>query len=247
MTALLLRIIACIAMLIDHIGYQYGIGFFRQLGRIAFPIFVFLIANGYQHTASKLRYALRLGLFALISQIPFSLFSENLVWINHGNVFVTLFLSLICIWTADTMLRKKALRYFAFLPTILISLLYYFKIISSDYGVRGIIYAFVFLYFIKTKKSNSWILVVGMLVAIYYSFILSLVKWFVLGGAATFPTLTNWQITQAYSLFALPLIIRYNGKKGRMPQSPLMAKLSQLGFYIFYPAHMLVLWLIRIL
>ena len=65
MSALVLRCIACIAMLFDHIGFQYNILPFRIVGRIAFPIFVYLICNGYRHTSDRGKYALRLGFFAL--------------------------------------------------------------------------------------------------------------------------------------------------------------------------------------
>ena len=247
MSAFVLRVIACVVMLIDHIGFQYGIAFFRQLGRIAFPIFVFLICNGYRHTSSPLRYGLRLGIFALISQVPYSLFCYNLLWQDKGNVFMTLFLSLVCIWWTDRFWKKKNLRYLAFIPALVICALYYFQVLDSDYGIRGIGFAFVFFYFAKEKKSKPWALVVGMLVAIYHGFILDCVKWFVFGRAVSFPMLSSWEITQVYSLFALPLILKYNGKKGNMPAAPVAGKLTQLGFYLFYPAHMLALWLIRVL
>ena len=70
-----LKLIACICMLIDHIGYlffpQYE--FLRVIGRIAFPIFSYLITEGYTHTSSIRKYSLRLLIFALISQIPYML------------------------------------------------------------------------------------------------------------------------------------------------------------------------------
>lgn len=239
MSALLLRVIACVAMLIDHIGYQYGIVFFRQLGRIAFPIFVFLICNGYRHTSSPLRYGLRLGIFALISQVPFSLFCYNLLWQDKGNVFMTLFLSLVCIWWADRFWKKKNLRYLAFLPAFVICALYYLQVWDSDYGIRGILLALMFFFFAREGKKKTWILVAGMLIAIYYPVAIKCLQWF-LGGAV--PRVSSWEKTQIYSLFALPLILSYNGQKGSTPGTPLLAKLTQLGFYFFYPAHMLVLW-----
>lgn len=243
MSALLLRVIACVAMLIDHIGFQYNIYLFRCIGRIAFPIFVFLICNGYRHTSSRLRYALRLGLFALISQVPFSLFCYNSLWQDHGNVFVTLFLSLVCIWTADRLLREKKLRILALVPTLMICCLYLFGVLDSDYGVRGILFALVFHFFGIQGKQKPALLLLGMLLAIYYPFLLSTAGW-LLGGYA--PTLTLWELTQIFSVCALPLILKYNGKKGSGPASPVLAKLAQLGFYLFYPAHMLLLWLIRV-
>ena len=243
MSALLLRLIACLAMLIDHIGFQYNIHLFRCIGRIAFPIFVFLLCNGYRHTSSRLRYALRLGIFALISQVPFSLFCYNSLWHSNGNVFVTLFLSLVCIWTADRLLRSKNLKLLAFLPTLLICGFYYFGVLASDYGIRGILFALTFWFFGKQEGKKPGCILAGMLLAIYYPFLLQCVRW-ALGGAA--PVLSSWEVTQIYSLLAIALILLYNGKKGSTPGSPVLAKLTQLSFYIFYPAHMLILWLIRV-
>ena len=243
MSALLLRLIACLAMLIDHIGFQYNIHLFRCIGRIAFPIFVFLLCNGYRHTSSRLRYALRLGIFALISQVPFSLFCYNSLWHSNGNVFVTLFLSLVCIWTAARLLRSRNLKLLAFLPTLAICGLYYFGVLDSDYGIRGILFALTFYFFAREGNKKTGFMTIGMLLSIYYPFLLGCIEW-LLGGPV--PVLSSWELTQIYSLFALPLILLYNGEKGSAPGSPVLAKLSQLGFYLFYPAHMLVLWLIRV-
>ncbi len=244
MSALLLRLIACLTMVIDHIGFQYNIYLFRCIGRIAFPIFVYLLCNGYRYTTSRLRYALRLGISALISQVPFSLFCYNTLWHSHGNVFVTLLLSLLCIWSADSLLQKKNLRILAFLPTLIICVLYYFGVLDSDYGIRGILFALLF-YFVGNKDERKpGLLELGMLLSIYYPFLLDCGRW-LLGGST--PILSSWDMTQVYSLCALPLIMLYNGQKGCTPVSPVLAKLTQLGFYAFYPAHMLILWLIRIL
>ena len=95
MSALTLRSIACVTMLLDHIGYLLAGRYpflmpLRWIGRIAFPLYVFLIVNGFRHTRSRPRYALRLALFAILSQIPFTLFCDNRVFYPHLNVFVTL-------------------------------------------------------------------------------------------------------------------------------------------------------------
>lgn len=246
MSAMLLRIIACGAMLIDHIGFQYGITLFRLIGRVAFPVYVYLICNGYRHTANPWRYALRLALFAVISQVPYSLFCYNSLLVPNGNVFVTLLFCLICVWTFDKMLKNRYLRWVAFLPTLLICMLYHFGIVDSDYGIRGILYALVFFFLNKEKKSHRICMAAGMLFAIYYEYIFACLGYLFLPDThAAWPTLSDWSLCQITSLLALPLIFRYNGQKGQMPRNPAAAKLVQYGFYVFYPLHQMFLWLIR--
>ena len=72
-----LRIIACVSMLLDHIGFAFNINILRIIGRLAFPLYVYLLYNGYKHTSNRFLYAVRLGVFAAVSQIPFSLFTTK--------------------------------------------------------------------------------------------------------------------------------------------------------------------------
>lgn len=248
MSALLLRLIACIAMLIDHIGYQFAIQDFRAIGRIAFPIFVFLICNGYRHTSSRWKYALRLGLFALISQIPYSLFCYNTIWDTNGNVFFTLFAALMCIWVADRLGKHRVFRWFALIPAAVVCLGYHFGYYYSDYGARGILLALVFHYVDRSTLQGKLLTVVGMTATLFYGYILSIGKGLaltLLGRQFSLPTVFWWDTYQLWALCALPFIFAYNGTKGKTPANPVLAKLSQYGFYLFYPLHQLALWLIR--
>lgn len=248
MSALTLRIIACLAMLVDHIGYINGNIYYRIIGRIAFPIFVYLITNGFRHTSSRIRYALRLALFALISQIPFSLFCYGSIAFHHGNVLFTLLLGLLCIWSIDILRKKTYLRWIALLPTLFVCGIYYFGIISSDYGMRGILLTVVFYLFHGKSIPKRILMTVGALLSVFSYYALSLgvavAKW-ALGNALILPSMTQWEFLQIYSLGALIFIFMYNGRKGTYPKNRKTAKLLQYGFYAFYPVHQMILWAIR--
>ena len=244
MSALMLRIIACAAMLLDHIGYAFDIPSLRVVGRIAFPIFVYLIYNGYRHTKSPGKYALRLGLFALISQLPFALLCHYDHWLQKGNVFVTLLLALLCIWAADVLAKRPATRWICWLPALAVCVAYHNAWLRSDYGAKGIIMAFVFWALDGKTAWKRALTCVLVLCAVYYAQILGVGLNLVRGNGMVF-SLTSWEKTQVWSLLALPLIFAYNGEKGKMPGGPVGAKLAQYGFYAFYPLHMLVLWLLE--
>ena len=94
-----LKVIALVSMTVDHIAYylmEHGTWTYemmRRVGRMAFPIFAFLLVEGYGHTRSTRKYALNLLAFALISEIPWWLLNHD----NTHNVFFTLLLGLIAI------------------------------------------------------------------------------------------------------------------------------------------------------
>lgn len=246
MSAFWLRLIACVTMLIDHIGYLTGNIYLRMIGRLAFPIFVYLICNGYRFTSNKYRYALRIGVFALISQIPFSLFCYRSISFSHGNVMFTLLLGLLCIWSSDRMLKHRILKWTAFVPTLIVSASYYFGYISSDYGIRGILMMMVFFYTDRKKLFYRLLMLFGMVISLYFNQLLSC-GWLTLkslfGYYVRWPHLTQWDWLQALSLLSLVFVFLYNGKKGTTSLGPVASKALQYGFYAFYPAHMLILYL----
>ena len=175
MSALALRIIACVCMLLDHIGYCFAGRYpllepLRWIGRIAFPLYVFLIVNGFRHTSDRLRYALRLFLFALLSQVPFALMFHHGDIFGKLNVFFTLLIALLVVWATDELRNRRRTKYLAFLPAVLVFALYYFGWLSSDYGARGILLAMVFYLF----EGKIILLFFGMLLSIYYTYPISL-------------------------------------------------------------------------
>lgn len=132
-----LKMIAIICMIIDHVGYIFfpNTIIFRAIGRIAFPIFCFLIVEGFHHTRSHMNYLIRLTIFALLSEIPFDLaFLGTLFDWQHQNVFFTLALGLASIFCLEEMNNR---RIYAF-PLILMWGAAYF--IHCDYGIGGVIF-----------------------------------------------------------------------------------------------------------
>ena len=247
MSAFILRIIACVAMLLDHIGFITGNLFLRAIGRIAFPLFVYLLCNGYRHTSCRWRYALRLAIFAVISQIPFSLLCSNTLTHQTGNVFFTLLAGLLCIWATDLMRGNKFVKWLCWMPAVILLVVYKAGWIHSDYGARGVVLAMIFYLFDGKKWWQYLCVAVLCLIAVFYNQLASAAVSLLLNGTLAFPKLSKWDLWQLFSLASLPLIFLYNGKKGPQPNNKAVSKLVQLGFYLFYPLHMLVLWLIMIL
>ena len=194
MSAFLLRLIACVAMLLDHIGFVTGNMFLRAIGRIAFPIFVYLICNGFRHTSCRWRYALRLAIFALVSQIPFSLLCSNTLTYQTGNVFFTLLAALLCIWGTDLLRQNKIGKWLCWLPVVLLCGLYKIGWLQSDYGGRGIALAMIF-YLFDGKKWWQCLLVAALsLIAVFYNQLTSVAVTLLLDGTFVFPALSRWDL-----------------------------------------------------
>ena len=137
--AFTLKMIAAVTMLIDHVGYiffpQYVL--LRIIGRISFPIFAFLIVEGFMHTRDVKKYIFRMIIFALITEIPFDFaFYGTFNW-GHQNVLVTFLLALVAMYI-DRQYKRKIGVVAAFV------LAFAAEFIGSDYGMFGVIIVMMF-------------------------------------------------------------------------------------------------------
>ena len=248
-----LKMIAIVTMLIDHIGAAVlarllmvnGLGeldqtntdaimqwlsangalygtytVMRMIGRVAFPIFCFLLVEGFLHTHDVKKYAMRLGLFALLSEIPFDLaFSSKILEFNYQNVFFTLFIGLLTMIAYRAVEEKeewgqawKVILYILIVAAGM-ALAYFLK---TDYGIGyrwefkknvnvRLVFCIMVLYIFRKKK-----------------------MWQLIAGCASF-------IWETPALFGFIPIAFYNGTRGWK---------MKYFFYIFYPAHLLILYLL---
>ena len=217
-------------MLLDHIGYySYGVSgtVLRIIGRIAMPIFAFFIAEGYRKTSSKALYAARLLSFAFISELPFDrYFFGTPFYLGYQNIFFTLFLSLLAIWAYDTVRNRQKSVLMPYIPVALFCIAGEF--LNADYGWEGVVTCFLFYRFPLTENSSRIVGVLSMSAVFLLSYTLH-------GG--------SFRLIQIFRLAALPLLFIYNGKQTLITSQPLK-KIAKYGFYVFYPAHLLLLSLI---
>ncbi len=236
-TSFSLHILAMVCMLCDHLWGTIvpGNEWLTCIGRIAFPIFAFMVAEGYTKTANLRKYVKRLLVFALISEIPFNLaISGRLFNPLHQNVLWTF---LIAIWMMhlNDRARSKGGKVRFVLTCVgtfcLGSLLGIIGMV--DYFHVGVMTVLVFYFF----RGRNWAERLLQLVALWY------LNWEVLGGLVYEFKLAGHIFTfhqLGFALLALIPIWLYRGKQG--PYSPGIRRL----YYWFYPAHLLILALLRI-
>lgn len=190
MNVFTLKLIALITMMIDHYGaiFQNGINGYRIVGRLAFPIYAFILVEGYFHTSDVKKYAKRLLLFAFISEIPFDLAFYGELEFKHQNIFFTLFIGLMTMYFIDNSEKYKVNKFFIILISILLA-----TGLSVDYSFVGVIYVIAF-YFTRDMPKNEKILRIGIIIFL--------------------TNLAFTGYTQQFSLFSLPFIYIYNGELG---------------------------------
>ena len=159
----------------------------RMIGRIAFPIYCFLLVEGFQHTGNRLKYAGRLLLFAAVSEVPFDLLFNN-SWLEFGyqNVFFKLFLGLAAMmgiqWVEERQELGRILKT-AGLFLVIVACMAAAKLLKTDYAAVGVL-SIVILYLFRFKKLYQ-----------------------IMAGCIAF----FWELTAPLAFVAVAL---YNGRKG---------------------------------
>lgn len=218
-----LKLIACVSMLIDHIGaVLVPLRVLRVIGRLAFPIFCFLLAEGSVRTHNPEKYAIRLGIGVVLSELPFDLaFFHGWTW-EHQNVMLTLLLGFLALESMKYF-RNPMWKILAALPFAAAA-----QFIHTDYGGRGVLLIAMFG-IVRGMKWEGVLQFLGMILICGILFGARIGP-----GGITIPT-------ELFAVGAIVPIRLYNGQKRYN------SKAMQWAFYLFYPAHIGILWLIKTL
>ncbi|BCK78950.1 hypothetical protein MM35RIKEN_11420 [Vescimonas fastidiosa] len=224
-----LKGIAAALMLTDHVGAILlpEVLALRCVGRLAFPIFAFFIAEGYAHTRDFGRYFRRLAILAVVSELPFNL--ENGVVFDPArqNVLFTFCLALLMLRGLEALGRERGFGRWAGCGLVLAAGFAAGELLRTDYGGWGVV-TVALLYLCRDGRlARLWLL-------------LAMAAVNGLGmGSLTMPVFGGEMPIQIFAVAALPVIWLYNGQAG--------PKGLRRAFYVFYPAHLLVLEGIRTL
>lgn len=251
-----LHVMAMIFMLLDHMwATVLAYNWMTCVGRIAFPIFAFMIVEGFFHTKNLKKYMFRMLAFAVISEIPFNLmYGGQLLYPMHQNVLWTFLIALAGIWAMEKVNERHKIWLTVlvdFIVCVLGFILGY--LLFVDYYGCGILTVFVFYFFYRNREENVisrlwkngksqeivWWLIcfAGQFICLYC------INVEILGGF--YYDINIWGINfelvqQSLALIALIPIWLYQGKQGYH------AKWFQYFNYAFYPIHCLILALIAI-
>ena len=218
-----LKIIAIVSMTLDHIGYHLfpGCHLLRILGRLALPIFAYMIAEGCHHTRNPRKYLLTILAVAALCQLVYFFAMGSL----YQCILVTFVLSILLIQSMDRARQDESHQ------TALTTALMWAGVVfvcvglpqlldhtdfAIDYGLWGVLLP-VFIYLGRDRREKLLLTAVGLILL-----------------ALSFSGLTQW-----FSLAALPLLALYNGERGKWRM--------KYFFYVYYPIHLAVIYAISLI
>ena len=238
-----LKIIACVTMLIDHTGaslvaswmetitdltlYSQVYNLYmvmRIIGRLAFPIYIFLLAEGFFYTHSRKNYLIRLTVFMILSELPFdlalylsneSIASGHFFTLYAQNVYVTLVIGFVGMLLAELIEDTfgKGWKRMVLSLAVMVLCMFLAEQLYTDYGMAGIAAIFAAYYLRDYSKELEMLMIVLMLTALS-------------------STLEIW------ALIDVALVFFYHGNRGER-------KMNKWVFYAFYPVHLLILAILK--
>lgn len=238
MNILILKIVAAVTMLIDHIGSFVpfaGWEYMRMIGRISFPLYAFMLVQGFLHTRSKWKYLLRMIVLAIVTQpiYTYCFYADAWKW-DSLNILFTLSAGLCCMWLLEVgrqvaQKRKKAWWLCGLaLCAAVCGIIWIADSAGVDYGWLGML--LILLLYLTAEHKWAWCPIM-----LLFAFRRQL-----LTGAWDEPVYQRG----IFAAVALIPMLLYNGKPGPKPKSKWGAALLKYGFYLFYPLHLAVLAII---
>ena len=229
MNGLILKIIALISMTIDHSGlvlFNDTITF-RFIGRMALPIYVFLLVEGFNHTKNDnkrlIKYYICILVIGILSEVLHDYVFYGGIFFLKQNIMFTLILALLCMTIYEKYSNDIFEKIISIMVVILIACLS--EMLFVDYGLCGILLIFGF-YLISRFNINKilttfmYLILLCIYIVIYFKF--------------------NGYIAYTFGIFLsiIPISL-YNGKKGYN------SKIIKYGFYLYYPLHLAILLLLK--
>lgn len=206
-----IKLIALVSMLIDHIGlilYPDAIAL-RIIGRLAFPLFAFCIAEGMAHTKDRVKYIRNVFLFAVISTPVYVVSVEK-----PYNVLWTFVYAMLCIIIIDYEQKKKKWYISIICFTVYMFILFFAEYTKTDYRSYGVLLVVLFYYYYSRKNKASKEMTMLLFVA--------LTCWCYFGTV------------QMFCLFSIPILWFYNGQKGSVKSKWLFYSFYPLHLLILY-------------
>ena len=259
-----LKLIAYITMLIDHTAHvllQNGIMvtypecspyvkpvmiLMRGIGRIAFPIFSFLLVEGLIHTRSRVKYLLRILLLAIISEPVFDYANNGVFYYaDYQNVFITLLIAAttMCVLSLieqNDRLNKNIYVLYVLQGIVVIVGCFLAEFLKVDYGMSGIIIPLIMGVIRRLKLDSSSAFAIYFVATIIARVIRNIVNapTYILNPGMWYEKYLMYTINnlQIFAILALIPIFMYDGTKGK--------PLPKAVYYLFYPVHLSILGLI---